>query len=137
MALTHLRITATTSVDAMLTFIERLPQLAELTIMYLDLSDTQTDLFVPDADAGAAVEPLSRSLKSLALNYDTRLHSPDTSVAVVKYILLGTPALTELLAMQTPKSVVLGFVEEYAPRHPHLSSVELILWSDEWLEEDV
>ncbi|KAJ2803293.1 hypothetical protein H4R21_002091 [Coemansia helicoidea] len=137
MALTHLNITATTSVDMMLAFIGRLPKLAELSIIYLDLSDTRTDLSVPDTDAGTVVEPLSLSLKSLALTYDSRLHSLDEAVAVVKYMLLRALVLTELIASQVPTTAVLGFVEAYAPRHPRLKSVELILGADEWLEEDV
>ncbi|KAJ2805973.1 hypothetical protein H4R21_001054, partial [Coemansia helicoidea] len=62
-ALTHLSVSAPTTVDTMLAIIEKLPNLVQLTYLELDLSDIQADISVPGPDADAAVEPLSQSLK--------------------------------------------------------------------------
>ncbi|KAJ2801683.1 hypothetical protein H4R21_002705, partial [Coemansia helicoidea] len=114
-ALTHLQVRAPTGVDTVLALIERLPNLVRMAFYDLDLSGIQTDMSVPDADESTAVEPLHTSLASLAINYDTERHSPDTALGVVKYLLLRIPTLTELIAIQAPNSPVVGFVEAYAP----------------------
>ncbi|KAJ2807316.1 hypothetical protein H4R21_000530 [Coemansia helicoidea] len=126
-ALTHLQVWPTTSVDAMFATIRRLPYLAKLALYDLSMSEIQADISIPGADVDAAVEPLSPSLRSLTINYDKGRQSSDTAVAVKKHLLLRIPTLTELSSAQTPKSPLVRFVEEYAPRHPHLSGVELIL----------
>ncbi|KAJ2803007.1 hypothetical protein H4R21_002197 [Coemansia helicoidea] len=130
-ALTHLMVSAPTGVDTMLAFFARLPNLVNLTLMDLDLSDIRADITAPSADEDAIVEPLHSSLKGLAINYDTVRHSPDTAVALAKYVLLGIPTLAELLAGQIPKSSMAGFVEEYASRYPHLSSVKTTFDADD------
>ncbi|KAJ2806699.1 hypothetical protein H4R21_000762 [Coemansia helicoidea] len=130
-ALTHLQIAAPTSVDTMLAYFARLPNLVNLTFRDLDLSDIRADITAPSADEDVIVEPLHSSLKGLAVNYDTVRHSPDTAVAVAKYVLLGIPTLAQLLAGQIPKSSMAGFVEEYASRYPHLSSVKTTFDADD------
>ncbi|KAJ2807386.1 hypothetical protein H4R21_000495 [Coemansia helicoidea] len=126
-ALTHLLVAARTSVDTMLAFIERLPNLTELTLYTLDLSDTQADISVPGADEDTVVEPLHTWLESLTIEYDISIHSPDTATAVVKYMLLRIPTLFRLVSRMTPEGLVLSFVEQYAPRYPHLRGVEMEL----------
>ncbi|KAJ2772922.1 hypothetical protein IWQ57_001547, partial [Coemansia nantahalensis] len=126
-ALTHLQISAPTSVDTMLAIIARLPNLIKLTFYDLDLRDIRADLSVPEADEEVDVEPLHSSLEGLAVNHDSDIHSPDTAVALVKYLLLRIPTLARLLAAQTPMAPVLEFVQAYAPRHPHLRAVSLKL----------
>ncbi|KAJ2714375.1 hypothetical protein H4R19_001762 [Coemansia spiralis] len=130
-ALTRLLVSGPTSVDTMLAFIERMPKLRELTFDKLDLSDVQTDISIPEADEDANVEPLSTSLRVLAINYDRERHSPDMAVAVAKYVLLRIPTMTKLIAAQTPKDPVLEFVEAYTPRYPHLDGIVLRLHGDE------
>ncbi|KAJ2714547.1 hypothetical protein H4R19_001669 [Coemansia spiralis] len=129
--LTSLLVSGPTSVGTMIALIDKLPKLSGLTFYNLDLSDVQTDISVPEADEDANVEPLSTSLRVLAINYDMERHSPDIAVAVAKYILLRIPTMTELIAAQTPKDPVLAFVEAYAPRYPYLGGVELVLYEDE------
>ncbi|KAJ2715928.1 hypothetical protein H4R19_000929 [Coemansia spiralis] len=129
-SLTRLLVSGPTSVDTMVAFIDRLPKLRELTFYKLDLSDVQTDTSVPEADEDANVEPLSTSLSVLAINYDVERHSPDTAVAVAKYILLRIPTMTELITAQTPKNPVVEFVKAYAPRYPHLNGIALRLYND-------
>ncbi|KAJ2774324.1 hypothetical protein IWQ57_000873 [Coemansia nantahalensis] len=130
-ALTHLQVSAPTSVDAMLALIGGLPCLLGLTLFSLDLSDVQVDISVPDADEDVVVDPLHALLKGLAINYDRARNSPDMAVAVVKYMLLRIPSLAVLYAAQAPRDPVLNFVEAYAPRHPHLGSVDMMLYQDE------
>ncbi|KAJ2687696.1 hypothetical protein H4R19_006617 [Coemansia spiralis] len=129
--LTRLSVSGPTSVDTMLALIKKLPKLTGLTFYDLDLRDVQTDISVPEADEDAIVEPLSTSLRGLAINYDRRRHSPDTGVAVAKYMLFRTPTMTRLIAVQIPNDPVLAFVEAYAPRYPHLSGIALRLYEDE------
>ncbi|KAJ2798307.1 hypothetical protein H4R21_003983 [Coemansia helicoidea] len=126
--LTQLLIAARTSLDTMLAFIERLPRLVSLTLYDLGVNAIQTDISVPDADEETVVEPLRTSLESLTIKYDIWTHSPDRAVAVAKFVLLKIPTLTKLLAVQTPESPVISFAEEYTPRYPHLSDVELELY---------
>ncbi|KAJ2805513.1 hypothetical protein H4R21_001229 [Coemansia helicoidea] len=125
--LTHLQISAPITVDTMLAFVERLPHLFQLALHNLNLSDIQTDMLIPDADEDAIVEPLRAPLRVLTIGYVIAGYSPDTAVTLVKYMLLRIPTLAELHAAQTPNIPVLGFVEAYALRHPHLSSVKLTL----------
>ncbi|KAJ2688137.1 hypothetical protein H4R19_006587, partial [Coemansia spiralis] len=129
--LTHLLISGPTSVDTMLALIKRLPNLTGLRFHNLDLSDVQTDISVPEAGEDANVEPLSTSLRGLAINYDWEQHSPDMALAVAKYVLLKLPTMTKLLATQTPKDPVLEFVKAYAPRYPHLDGIKLRLYEGE------
>ncbi|KAJ2802480.1 hypothetical protein H4R21_002401 [Coemansia helicoidea] len=111
----------------MLAFIERLPNLIGLAFFDLDLSDSQVDMSAPEADKDTVVESLHTSLKSLVIKYNMSIYSPDTAVAVVKYMLLRIPTLFRLVSEMTPKSPVLNFVDEYAPRYPHLRGVDLVL----------
>ncbi|KAJ2771577.1 hypothetical protein IWQ56_001730 [Coemansia nantahalensis] len=108
-ALTHLQVSAPTSVDAMLALIGELPCLLGLTLFSLDLSDVQVDISVPDADEDVVVDPLHALLKGLAINYDRARNSPDMAVAVVKYMLLRIPPLAVLYAAQAPRDPVLNF----------------------------
>ncbi|KAJ2807342.1 hypothetical protein H4R21_000518 [Coemansia helicoidea] len=133
-ALTRLSVSAPTSVGTMLAIIGRLPNLVKLTFFDLCLRGIQADISIPDADADAAVEPLHKSLNGLAINYERRRLSPDMAVAVAKYVLLRIPSLTQLVAVQTPASPVVSFVEEYASCYPHLSSVQLKLNDSEGSE---
>ncbi|KAJ2806306.1 hypothetical protein H4R21_000926 [Coemansia helicoidea] len=126
-ALTHLQVWPTTGVDTMLAFLERLPNLVKLTFYDLDLSDIQADMSIPDAHETGVAEPLHASLEGLAINFDIRRHPSDAAVAVAKYMLLRIPSLAQLHAAQTPKNPILGFAREYAPRYPHLNSIEMKL----------
>ncbi|KAJ2713505.1 hypothetical protein H4R19_002216 [Coemansia spiralis] len=122
--LMHLAISGPTSVDSMLSFIERMPNLAKLVFDRLDTHNIQSDVSIPGADENAVIEPLSTLLRLLAIDYHRDGYSPDMAVAVAKHVLLRIPTLAELLIAQTPKEPVLGFVEAYAPRYPRLRSVE-------------
>ncbi|KAJ2806296.1 hypothetical protein H4R21_000927 [Coemansia helicoidea] len=126
-ALTQLNVAARTSVDTMLALIKKLPNLIGLAFFDLDLSDSQVDMSAPEADKDTVVEPLHMSLEYLVIKYDMRIHSPDTAVAVVKYMLVRIPTLFRLVSEMTPKSPVLDFVDKYAPRYPHLRGVDLVL----------
>ncbi|KAJ2773264.1 hypothetical protein IWQ56_001060, partial [Coemansia nantahalensis] len=86
--------------DTVLELIEKLPNLIKLTFYNLDFSDIQTDI---------------------------EQHSLDTAVTVVRHMLLRIPTLAHLLAVQTPRSPVLSFVEAYAPCYPHMGGVKLEL----------
>ncbi|KAJ2807770.1 hypothetical protein H4R21_000347 [Coemansia helicoidea] len=130
-ALTVLQIWGTASVDTMLALIEKLPNLVKLRGSNLDMSEIQSDISLPGADEGAALGPLSLSLKRLAISFFSGGHSPDTAVAVVKCFLCRIPTLTRLIAEKIPRSTVLGFVQEYAPRYPHLSNLKLNYDDDE------
>ncbi|KAJ2802848.1 hypothetical protein H4R21_002261 [Coemansia helicoidea] len=129
-ALTHLSISAPTSVDSMLAFIGRLTNLIGLTICDLDLGDIRTDMSLPAADDDAVVVPYNTPLKELTINYDGSQHSPGAAVAVAKHVLLRVLALTKLHAAQIPMSPMLDFVEAYAPRYPHLRGTEMKLYKD-------
>ncbi|KAJ2804194.1 hypothetical protein H4R21_001734 [Coemansia helicoidea] len=128
-ALTHLQVWPITSADTMLAIIARLPNLVNATFSALDLFEVQADLSVPAADEDTVVEPLHRSLERLDIRYDTERNDQEVGVALAKYMLLRLPTLTELLAAQTPEEPVLSFVEEYVPRYPHLSDIELTLYA--------
>ncbi|KAJ2713371.1 hypothetical protein H4R19_002289 [Coemansia spiralis] len=141
-SLTRLLVSGQTSMDTMLAFIERLPNLVKLVFYSLDPSDLQTDISVPSADEEAIVEPLSTSLRELTVGYGRVQYSPDTAVAVAKYALLRVPMLTKLLAARTPEEDVLDFVDAYAPRYPHLYGVQLRLYEDDaisniWFDSDM
>ncbi|KAJ2806045.1 hypothetical protein H4R21_001032 [Coemansia helicoidea] len=125
--LTHLKVLPPTTVDTMLAFIERLPNLAKLSLYGLDVSEIQADMSIPDADHNTLVEPIHASLSQLIIYGHRMRHYPDKAVAVAKYMLLRVPTLTTLIAIYTPKTPVLNFVDAYAPRHPNLSSVQLTL----------
>ncbi|KAJ2805116.1 hypothetical protein H4R21_001383 [Coemansia helicoidea] len=129
-ALTHLRVKAPTSVDAMLAIIRALPNLVELTLKDLDLSDIQVDVAITEADKGAAVEPLHSSLQSLNIDLSgsRRKQVSVRAVAVLKYMLLRIPTLARVYSAEIPKEPVLDFVGAYAPRYPRLSSVVLNLY---------
>ncbi|KAJ2806534.1 hypothetical protein H4R21_000828 [Coemansia helicoidea] len=127
-ALTLLVVSAPSSVDTMLAFIERLPNLVSLSLINLHLSGIQADISIPEADEDTAVEPLSMSLESLAIIYDAELYLPEAAEAVAKYLLLSIPTLTHVFAMPTPSYEVLDFVEAYAPRYPRLKGVKLDLY---------
>ncbi|KAJ2799214.1 hypothetical protein H4R21_003629 [Coemansia helicoidea] len=126
-ALTHLLVSAPTGVDTVLELIEKLPNLIKLTFYNLDFSDIQADMSIPEADGEAAVAPLRTSLKGLAIGHNREQHSLDTAVTVVRHMLLRIPTLAHLLAVQTPRSPVLSFVEAYAPCYPHMGGVKLEL----------
>ncbi|KAJ2711013.1 hypothetical protein H4R19_003458, partial [Coemansia spiralis] len=83
-------------VDAIVAFIEKLPRIVELVFDSLDPRHMQMDISIPEADDGAIVEPLSTSLSVLAINYARGQYSPDTALAVAKYMLLRIPSLTKL-----------------------------------------
>ncbi|KAJ2711527.1 hypothetical protein H4R19_003205, partial [Coemansia spiralis] len=91
-ALTHLLLSGPASVDAILAFIEKLPRLVELVFDSVDPSHMETDISIPEAGSSAIVEPLNTSLGALAINYIRGEHSPDTTLAVAKYLLLRIPS---------------------------------------------
>ncbi|KAJ2794762.1 hypothetical protein H4R21_005375 [Coemansia helicoidea] len=129
--LTHLRASSTISVDTMLVFIERMPNLIQLTLSSLNLSGIRVDISVPGADVDAVVEPLYTSLRVLRMDYDAWNPQPDTGMTLVKYMLLRIPTLTQVTSRRTSKAQMISFVEAYAPRYPHLNSVKLVL-NGEW-----
>ncbi|KAJ2807689.1 hypothetical protein H4R21_000381 [Coemansia helicoidea] len=134
--LTHLQVSATTTEDTMLAFIERMPNLIELTFFNLNLGDARGDVSVPDANVDAVVEPIHTSLRVLHMDYNTWEPASDMGVALMKYLLLRIPTLTEMIAGSTPNGPVTSFVEAYAPRYPHLSSVKLKLGRDEYFSHN-
>ncbi|KAJ1725096.1 hypothetical protein LPJ61_005672, partial [Coemansia biformis] len=121
-ALTKLCVSGPTSMDTMLGFIQRLPNLAKLIVHKLVLDSAQSDLSIPDASNHTPLEPLDTRLSMLAINYDGNQHSPDTAVAVAKYMLLKVPTLTEFHTAQTPQQPVVDFVATFAQWYPHLSN---------------
>ncbi|KAJ2716015.1 hypothetical protein H4R19_000880 [Coemansia spiralis] len=125
-ALTELHVAAQTYLETVLELIERMPRLAKLSFGCLDLGTVIGDISIPSAE-DAAVEPLNTSLKELTLSTCWGADSSDETVDAVKFILLKIPSLVKLCATQIPVDPVYDFVEEYAPRYPHLSGIELEL----------
>ncbi|KAJ2796127.1 hypothetical protein H4R21_004836 [Coemansia helicoidea] len=129
-ALTHLEISAPTSVDTMLAVIKTLPNLVKLTLYDLDMSDIQVDISIPDADQDAAMEPLHSSLQSLKIGSGrNRLVRESAAavalVAVLKCMLLRIPTLTRVHSREIPKEPVLDFVRAHELRYPRLRSLVL------------
>ncbi|KAJ2800831.1 hypothetical protein H4R21_003020 [Coemansia helicoidea] len=123
--LTRLTVLAPTGVDAMLALLERLPNLADLFLYLLDARDVRADISIPGANEDSVVAPLRTSLRVLVINYNKWAQPPGVVLAVMKFMMLSIPTLTVLTSIPDPGSPLAGFVEEYAPRHPHLLNVEL------------
>ncbi|KAJ2708483.1 hypothetical protein H4R19_004723 [Coemansia spiralis] len=123
--LTQLVIAGSVRVDTMLAFIGRMPRLAKLKLDRLDPVNIHTDISVPDADDDAVVEPISNSLKELVISYEWDWPVREILVDVAKYVLLRIPVLDTLVTTNTPRDPILGFVEAYSRRYPHLGRVEL------------
>ncbi|KAJ2807688.1 hypothetical protein H4R21_000380 [Coemansia helicoidea] len=126
-ALTHLESYATTDVASMLAIIDRLPNLVELKLYSLDWAELGPEDLDYDAYDNATVKPIHSSLQTLGIDFDSDERCPAMEVRLVQYLLLRISTLTELIARSTPKTPVTSFVEAYAPRYPHLLSVNLAL----------
>ncbi|KAJ2716988.1 hypothetical protein H4R19_000297 [Coemansia spiralis] len=124
-ALTRLVVAGPASIDTMLALIKQMPRLSELAFGSLTPGHIQTDISIPDADQAAAVEPLSTSLRVLEMAYDPEPVSSDLAVALAQCMLLRIPSLVKLHTSDTPKDLVLDFVDEYAEHYPRLEGVEL------------
>ncbi|KAJ2769640.1 hypothetical protein IWQ56_002473 [Coemansia nantahalensis] len=70
-------------VDTMVAIVEKLPNLANLTLCDLDLSGIEADMSIPDADRDAVVVPLKlqRMLGSLATQVAAAEHAAEESVS--------------------------------------------------------
>ncbi|KAJ2796170.1 hypothetical protein H4R21_004822 [Coemansia helicoidea] len=125
-ALTHLELYATTDVDYMLAIIDNLPNLVELKHSLLDWGELGPEDLDHEVHENEP-EPMHASLQTLDIGFHWKERYRGMEVLLVQYLLLGIPTLTKLVSSRTPGIPVRKFVAEYAPRYPHLLSVNLTL----------
>ncbi|KAJ2779580.1 hypothetical protein H4R18_003936 [Coemansia javaensis] len=87
------------------------------------VEDMQADVSVPGPDDADMVEPFDAKIKRLVVE-DFRTILPEQLAAVVKYMVLRTPALTWLRVPLAIEDLVEVFVRAYTSRYPHLNYVE-------------
>ncbi|KAJ2776898.1 hypothetical protein H4R18_005425, partial [Coemansia javaensis] len=125
--LTHLGIAAPISLDAMLGFIRKLPNLASMGLWELVLDDIQADISVPAPEECHPMEPLDTRLKVVSINVNRSQPSWSMVTQATKYLLLRIPTLIALDAVHASYKPVMKFVDAYSKLYPHLANVKLLL----------
>ncbi|KAJ2713299.1 hypothetical protein H4R19_002321 [Coemansia spiralis] len=127
--LTHLELTAPTSVDDMMAHIHSQPRLVSLAVNNLVLTNCKTDLSIPSSTEHELVTPLDTQIGVLSIGGAHSRGWQKKGVSMLKYLLLKMPTLSEVRAQRIPSKPIQAFVNKYAQQYPHLTNIRLQLSS--------
>ncbi|KAJ2712728.1 hypothetical protein H4R19_002600 [Coemansia spiralis] len=135
MWLTDLSLSQTISIDDMFELVGRLPRLARIMVNCSDCQAPRTDISLPKPGGrGHPIQPLSKSVKRLALQDVGAGRWNARRSNLLKYILLKLPSLAVLAANGAEHFRVERFYTQHRPWYPHLATVKLVSELNRYLE---
>ncbi|KAJ2713257.1 hypothetical protein H4R19_002341 [Coemansia spiralis] len=121
--LTRLDIMPETDIATILEIIEKLPLLVDLRVYEAAMQGAMPDLAIPGPNDAEVVEPLETKLERLTIYANPEPDTEDEMVVAAKYFLLRVPSMVKFSMPWLPPQPMLDFIDEYAPRYPHLATV--------------